>query len=533
MSTRSVLLLTVVAITASAVAQEQRRIVRSPNAEPRPQLTPAQKKQQQEWKKQFITRAASTAKDLSSSDRAFLLARLADASAKSEPAQAKAWAEEAFQLSGSMPQNMQRGQTVMQSVLAVSKIDTDRAMQMLAQIEPPPAANSSPGIPDIRDPISTMAFQAQWKKNGVNGLDAIQATAHQLGESGFYPYMAITPIIRQAAAKDKERAATLAQDALNFLNTRRTSTIETQHVAGFIRSAAEFMPAAVIKETIAKLVKDAGQTKDEGLEMHAEIADDKGNRAEFGARGLMLMQLLPVVRRIDREWADKLVKENAELQQLAAQAENGPAEMRVTARIGGPGDDDDNGPPRDMREEMNSMEVDQLAARDPQQALKISNEINDPVLRAASHAKIAGELNRTDPQEAAALLRSAREAMAQATLPRDKLMIIAGLAQAQAAMKDMDGLADTLKRGIAMGEEIFRKGVDKRPNAPVFAQPGYELMGRLVATAAKADPVLAASRIDEIRTPILQAMMLVNAAKAVDPDGGALDGAGVMIQIED
>jgi hypothetical protein len=533
MSSRPVLLLlTLIAITTAAGAQEQRRIVRAPNAEPRVQLTPAQKKKQQELMKQFITRAASTAKDLSNNDRAFLLARLADASAKSDPARAKAWAEEAFQLADSMPQNMQRGQTVMQSVLAVSKIDIDRAMQMLTQVDPPPA-NASPGIPDLRDPISTMVFQAQWKKSGVNGLDAIQSTAHQLGDSGFYPYMAITPIIRQAASKDKERAAVLAQDALNFLNTRRTSTIETQHVAGFIRNAAEFMPAAVIKETIEKLVKDAGQTKEEGLQIHAEIADDKGNRAEFGARGLMLMQLLPVVRRINPEWAEKLIKENAELQQLAVQAENNPAEMRVTARIGGPGEDDNNGPPRDMREEMNAMEVDQLAARDPQQALKLSNEINDPVLRAASHAKIAGELNRTDPQEAAALLKSAREAMAQATTPRDKLMIIAGLAQAQAAMKDVDGLTDTLKRGMAMGEEMFRKGVDQRPNAPVFAQPGYELMGRLVAIAAKADAVLATSRIDEIRTPMLQAMMLVNAARAVDPDGGPLDGPGVMIQIED
>jgi hypothetical protein len=293
------------------------------------------------------------------------------------------------------------------------------------------------------------------------------------------------------------------------------------------------MPAAVIKETVEKLVKEASQVKDDGVQMHAEILDEKGNRAEFGAHGLMLMELLPVVRRIDPDWAAKLIKENAELQQLAAQAENGPSEMRMTARIGSPDGENENGPPRDMREEMNAMEVDQLAARDPQQALKLSSQINDPVLRAASQAKVAGELNRTDPQQSAALLKNAREAMAQATTPRDKLMIIAGLAQAQAAMKDLDGLTDTVKRGLAMGEEMFRKGLDKRPNAPIFAQPGYELMGRLVAVAAKADPQLATARIDEIRTPVLQAMLLVNAARAVDPDSGQVEGPGMMIQIED
>jgi hypothetical protein len=419
----------------------------------------------------------------------------------------------------------------MQSVMAVSKIDIDRAMQMLLEIETP--ANRPQGVPDMRDPISTMVFQAQWRKNGVAGLDVIQSTSHQLGDNGFYPFMALTPIIRQAASKDKERAAALAQDALNFLNTRRSSTIETQHVAGFIRSAAEFMPVAVIKETIEKLVKDAHQTKDDSVQMQAQITDDKGNKADLSSTGLMMMQLLPIIKRIDPEWAAKLVKENAELQQLAAQADDGPSEMRVTARVAGPGGDGDDGPPRDMREEMNAMEVDQLATRDPQQALKMSNDINDPVLRAASQARVAGELNRSDPQQSAALLKSAREAMAQATTPQDKLMIIAGLAQAQAAMKDMEGLTDTVKRGMAMGEEMFRKGLDKRPNAPVFAQPGYELMGRLVATATKADPQLAIARIDEIRTPVLQAMMLVNAARAVDPDGGPFDGPGMMIRIED
>jgi hypothetical protein len=57
-------------------------------------------------------------------------------------------------------------------------------------------------------------------------------------------------------------------------------------------------------------------------------------------------------------------------------------------------------------------------------------------------------------------------------------------------------------------------------------------MGRLVAVAAKADPQLAVAKIEGIRSPVLQSMMFVNAARAIDPDG-TQDGPGLRIEIED
>jgi hypothetical protein len=425
---------------------------------------------------------------------------------------------------------MQRGQTIMQAVLAVSKIKVDRSMEMLLEIEPPRPRADGLQVPDLRAGIATMVFQRQWHKNGLAGLDAIQSTARRMGESGYYPYMALAPLIRQAANKNTERAAALTQDGLNFLSSRQSTELENQHVAAFLRNAADFMPAALMKETIEKLVKEAQSVKDSSLQMQAQIADDKGNRAELSSTSLMLMQLLPIIRRIDPEWAQKLEQDNAELRQLAVQQADRPQEMRVMARIGGP--DADDGPPRDMREEMTSMQVDELAQRDPQQALKMSNEINDPVLRATSQARISGELQRSDPAQAAALLKSARQALAQASKPQDKLMILTGLAQAQAAMKDSEGLADTVKTGFTIGEEIFRKGLDKRSNAPLFAQPGYELMNRLTTISAKADAQATIMQLDDLRTPVLQSMLLVTAARAINPDAGP-DGPGMMIEIED
>jgi hypothetical protein len=112
------------------------------------------------------------------------------------------------------------------------------------------------------------------------------------------------------------------------------------------------------------------------------------------------------------------------------------------------------------------------------------------------------------------------------------LTILTGLAQAQAAMKDSEALAETVKSGFVMGEEMFRKGLDKRPSAPLFAQPGYELMNRLTTIFAKADAQAAITQLDDLRTPVLQSMLLVTAARAINPEAGP-DGPGMMIEIED
>jgi hypothetical protein len=57
-------------------------------------------------------------------------------------------------------------------------------------------------------------------------------------------------------------------------------------------------------------------------------------------------------------------------------------------------------------------------------------------------------------------------------------------------------------------------------------------MNRLVSIGAKINAQNTIERLDDIRTPVLQSMLLVTAARAVSPDGGQ-DGPGVMIEIED
>jgi len=286
----------------------------------------------------------------------------------------------------------------------------------------------------------------------------------------------------------------------------------------------------MLKDILTQLVADALDTKnDNKTGAVAVFSNSRGTATMSGAANLLLFQLLPMIRDIDPDWAKKVEAQRSELQASAnlSQGSNSGGTERVGMFVGGP---NGGGPPANMMEEMKSIEVDELVSQDPKQALKVADEIHDPVIRAATNARLAGDLSTSDPDRANELLNSAREALAAAKEPADKLRILVGLAQAQKAMNDKDGFGKTLDQAYVMGEELFRKSVDKSPDAAIISRPGLDLLTRLTVAGVRLDSTAILTHVDNLRSPLLQAILLVAAARGLDPDGTSQDGP-VRIQI--
>src|SRR5437879_1413937 len=186
-------------------------------------VTPEQKKlkeENQQLAKDLLTRAYGISKQLSEADRQYLLAKLAQASSKSMRDKSQAWADEVFQLSSGLPNDTQRSQNEMTAMMAIAENDPEHALQLLTKMEPPAARDDGRPAPDTRSGAAAMLFQKYWQKRGVEGLETLQATARQLGESGFYPYMAMGSIIRQLSRKDKDKAQSVTNEALSFFSRR-------------------------------------------------------------------------------------------------------------------------------------------------------------------------------------------------------------------------------------------------------------------------------------------------------------------------
>src|SRR5436305_8634240 len=106
------LLLAVFFLCAFSVAQSPRPRdrARNANAEKNPEAE-KEKEARDELAAQLLTRAAGISSQLSDSERAYLLARLAQACARKNPQQALDWADQVFTVTAGLPASMQRSQT--------------------------------------------------------------------------------------------------------------------------------------------------------------------------------------------------------------------------------------------------------------------------------------------------------------------------------------------------------------------------------------------------------------------------------------
>lgn len=495
--------------------------------------TPEAKKLKEENErkaKELLQRAYSNTKDLSESDRAAILARLASSSARVMPDQSKAWAEEVFQITRGLSSDNARGQYEMTALLAVAENDPDHALQLLLQMSSPGLNQDGNPLPDLRGAAATGLFQKYFQKKAEAGLPALQTTARQLGELGLYPFMAMGPIIRNVNQKDHDKAQSLVNESLVYFPRLQQTDMSGQQMAMFLRMNQSLISKPVMKDVLTQLVSKALATKKDSDNGMTTTISTNGNTATLqGASNLMMFQLMPLIKDVDPEWAQKLETENEQLRNAVIAQQNSPSgNNRVQiGMVVGNGPANQRGNPIDP---MKAMEVDELAQKDPLQALKVSDQISDPVLRTATSVGIAGEINNTDPEQAARLVKNAKDAIAATPEQADKLRILAGLAQAQSAMKDNDGLNTTLDQAFTMAEDLYRKSVDKNPDSSVNTRPGIDSLSRLVGIGIKADQSTTLGHIDRVNATPLQTMLLISAAENLDPDMKVV-GGGFRIMI--
>src|SRR5262249_42091082 len=183
---------------------------------------------------ELIDRAQALTGDLNDTDRAYVLGKMAELTAKRKPDQSKAWAEEAFKLAANN-NTTASGQIQMSAMMAVSQNDLDRALQMLSEMPAQRPRSDGSSAPDIRGAAATMLFSRAFTKDGMNSVEKLQSAARQMGENGFYPYMAIAQVLRGVGEKDKDRAQAIAMDAVAFVNRRPLTGMESQQVTMFLR----------------------------------------------------------------------------------------------------------------------------------------------------------------------------------------------------------------------------------------------------------------------------------------------------------
>jgi hypothetical protein len=299
--------------------------------------------------------------------------------------------------------------------------------------------------------------------------------------------------------------------------------MESQQLTMFLMQARDYVPVPMMKQILEQVVADALEQakKSDGTQVSAEFSNSAGDRVQLTSMAsLMIFQLMPMIREVDPEWAKKLEEQSEELRKAAAMMRTGDTSIMIGARNGGP-----NGPSgnnRDFRDEIQTMQVDELASRDSSRAMEMANNINDPNMRAAAVARVSSSSNDGDMQRKA--LENAKQALKTTSDAREKLFVLSGIVQLEALMKDEDGLATSLQQALGIADDMFRRSIDKSPSTGAWMRPGTELAASIVRRSARKNPAIVTDKIDSVDQSPLKALLLLAAAESLDPESRSQSG---------
>src|SRR5207302_1319708 len=134
-----------------------------------------------------------------------------------------------------------------------------------------------------------------------------------------------------------------------------------------------------------------------------------------------------------------------------------------------------------------AQEAGQLAATDPEAAMRMAQTIADPSLRTVALANIASAVGSSAPSRAGEIEKAIADTLPAIKDSQDRLLALSAQARAAAAAGDTAGFRDALNRCFTLGEELFEEELDAQPGRPTYASPAYNALDGLVASGASFD----------------------------------------------
>jgi hypothetical protein len=463
----------------------------------------------------WLEQAYALGTQVSEMDKAALLSRLVQTLARKQPEKAGAWAEEAFATTGSLTNDPRRGQIEMETVQGLASGDPAHAMKLLTRMSPPSTPEDGRPVMDMRAVAALPVYVSYWQKTGITGTEQISANARILGESGAYPLNAMGQIINQVKKKDSDVAKRLVIDAMPFMLNSNGGDRVAIETGSFLRNNQDLIGQAMMKDVLEKVVAKILNASPDNSYNGANISlgNDSGAQVRLkNSQVAALSMLMPLIRKSDPEWAKKLEDANQDLRAAANVSEKGNQMMAISIG-GGPGGA--NAP--SMVDVMKNRQIEEMMEQKPEDALKLANELMDPVDRTVASTKVAGPLYKLDPEKSRDIIKKTKATIAATADEEDKLLIIATVAQALKTMGDKDGFKEIFDQGYQLGTQMFKASVERNPKAPANNRPGYDDFAKLIQEAAAFNSSFTAQQIEAINIIPLKAMMYAEAADALDP----------------
>src|SRR5262249_1343219 len=337
----------------------------------------------------------------------------------------------------------------------------------------------------------------------------------QLADAPQYPFVAAADLLSSLRPEQSGDRMTIFNQALNnFQQHGNYEELPTDDIGVFIEKTWTFVPSALVLEAIDKVLE---QAKAQESHSHYSMASENGGIALKSSYELHLFQLLPVLEELDKDKADSLLRDDAEMQEQLKKYPKGMASLNSNGGLYSYGITDDDAPtgagagaPPQLETQVmrRTNEVTKEAERDPGQALAdalgLPLQGQEPMQqspRVQALMAIAQSAGKTKPSIEKSALDEIVKVEDQLT-PQE----IAGTASVPKIYMDLgdeEAARKAIKALVKAADKLYAHDTDADDPNKAFkgTWPSADLWRKCVQAAAKISPGLAEEIITEISDP--------------------------------
>ncbi len=355
-------------------------------------------------------------------------------------------------------------------------------------------------------------------------MDRALELVYRMGAESEIPYGAASKIMAQMTPEqsaDKQQLFTASLASFQDHDRQESMTMGGDFPDMIVRFSKDLPPGLVHQaiDTVLDVTKKQTEKQSKDSQpMSISIASAQGAVQMNSLYQYRLFQLLPTLRAIDPEEADKLLKEQTDLQTLLAKypqgvnsvapdqggdspkGPGGGASFMMTSGGSGGGGGPQRGPGAPSPLEIQTMmKISQDAEKHPQDALANAASLQSPLIKVSAYMSIAQATWKKQPSVAHQALEKAADGIDK--LDDDQQMTqYDSVARMYLRMGDTDSAKKYLEKGMDTAAKIFKadSNADDPNQAPRAYWPSVVGWRKTLSLASEISPLWAATLLKEI-----------------------------------
>jgi hypothetical protein len=357
-------------------------------------------------------------------------------------------------------------------------------------------------------------------------LPRAQDLLSQLADADDYPFNAAADLLLASGPEYSGDRMTIFNQALsNFDQHPNEQAFKSEDIGTFIERTWDHVPPGLALEAVDKVLDAA---KSQPSSAHFSMTSEKGSVALNSTYQLRLFQLLPVLEQLDKDRADALLRDNAELQAQLQKYPKGMQSLNSDQTFFSYGMSDSATPPeggtlQQANAQMRQRVFDSIRDAEKDPALALSEALGLPVEspgfvpspRAQALMQIASQTGKKKP----ALTKSALDELVKIEdqLTPEQMRDVARFPELYLVLGDEEGAKKALKAMLKAADKVYAQDTNSDDPNKAFkgVWPSVDMWRQCVQVAGRISPDLAEEIIANIPDPDIVALEKVAFASAL------------------